>query len=283
MRIDSTYIEVYELLISHGVVCQPKEFDRSKIMKTPLILVAALLLVAATASPSVAQDATSPATNPLPRCFKTATLSTNLPTQLLPTGPWTLEASDVDMPEILLQRFLNQNNTPSFYMWSHFSDASRITLSAMAAKNSGHDGGSEAEAISKALNEIITGNSIYVPEVFHSVALSGDTLQLLATTKPGAPSPRLNRLLIEDALPGYLVRRPKVITNSTGELIAFLNFRENSVTLCDKNGSEIWTGHTGIYDATFTKTNLIVREGWFFRGSVGFDLETGRFRHLPSP
>jgi RHS repeat-associated protein len=59
-----------------------------------------------------------------------------------------------------------------------------------------------------ALNRILDGSSIYDATAFAGVQLSGETQFLLSQNPSGADRVRLNRLLLEDAFPTYINKKP---------------------------------------------------------------------------
>ena len=64
------------------------------------------------------------------------------------------------------------------------------------------------EDLAMELNSIIRGDSIYEVERFAGVALSDETKELLKKKPRGEELVRLNRLLLEDAYPDEIARRP---------------------------------------------------------------------------
>jgi fucose permease len=67
--------------------------------------------------------------------------------------------------------------------------------------------------ILKDINAVVQGDSIYEKQRFSDVALRGETERLLAQDPSGGNLERLNRLLIEDALPQDFLRNPLLTTS----------------------------------------------------------------------
>ena len=86
----------------------------------------------------------------------------------------------------------------------------RLSLPVRAdlARDPAESGNAKAmlSALVKDLNRVVSGPSIYTAARFRGVALRPETLQLLHENPRGQDSPRLNKLLIEDAYPAALAK-----------------------------------------------------------------------------
>jgi hypothetical protein len=96
------------------------------------------------------------------------------------------------------------------------------------------------------LNKLIQGKLIYDEQTFAKIKpyLSGDTVKLL--NKPaGADVSRLNRLLLEDAFPLDITRRPKILFDAATQNYFFVDFAKKTVSLYAKDGKKKWTADVG--------------------------------------
>ena len=77
------------------------------------------------------------------------------------------------------------------------------------------------------LNQLIQGKLIYDEQAFAPIKpyLSGDTVKLL-NQPHGTNVARLNRLLLEDAFPLDIVRRPKILFDTNSLDYIFVDFAE---------------------------------------------------------
>jgi hypothetical protein len=74
--------------------------------------------------------------------------------------------------------------------------------------------------------------------------LSGDTVKLL-NQPAGADVSRLNRLLLEDAFPLDILRRPKILFDAAASNYYFIDFAKKTVSLYGKDGKKKWTADLG--------------------------------------
>jgi hypothetical protein len=101
----------------------------------------------------------------------------------------------------------------SAWLQTSLTPATRQALAAYAPGSS--DPAPVEKAVATDLNDLIRSNSIYTAQRFGTVNLRPETRHLLVeagSTEPGAGRPvwevrQLNRLLLEDAFPGELVKK----------------------------------------------------------------------------
>ena len=96
------------------------------------------------------------------------------------------------------------------------------------------------------LNKLIQGKLIYDEQSFAPIKpyLSGDTIRLL-NRPAGADVARLNRLLLEDAFPLDLMRRPKILFDATSRNYVFVDFAGKTIALYGQDGAKKWTADLG--------------------------------------
>jgi hypothetical protein len=96
------------------------------------------------------------------------------------------------------------------------------------------------------LNQLIQGKLIYDEQAFAPIKpyFSGDTVKLL--NQPiGADVARLNRLLLEDAFPLDILRRPKILFDAASQNYFFVDFAMSTVSSYGKDGKKKWTADLG--------------------------------------
>jgi ATP-binding cassette, subfamily B, bacterial MsbA len=116
-----------------------------------------------------------------------------------------------DLP-VLVARLKQPADAVSVYLQSRFSDETRRLLTAFPGPPA--DPEPLRQALVQELNRIMGGELIYTEERFRGVTLSRETQRLLGKKRLGSALPRLNKLLLEDALPGGIGTGPK--PGSTG-------------------------------------------------------------------
>ena len=140
-------------------------------------------------------------------------------------------------------------------------------------------------------------------------------MRLLAEEPAGKDAARLNRLLLEDALPLQLIPRPKIIADPASAQYAFVEFRHSQIpsytsaliSLCGEDGGRLWRAdldpalqaiikaapgarnmggrggnpNAGVSDARFAGEDIVVT--LMNQNRAGVDLKTGSVRLLPGP
>ncbi len=241
-------------------------------------------------------------------------------------GPWTISVEDLKNPMSFTLDLAGQDKgarrrkTPFLtFLWDRLSEGTRSGLAKKSAEMSGrgnhpYQAGEEVSALVADLNRVIQGGTIYSALTFSNIELSGDTLKLLAQKPAGADTARLNRLLLEDALPLDLVPRPKIIADPASKMCALVEFRHFQdpnftsaiISLYGEDATKLWTadlepqmremiqavpgarsrgGRAGtlnarVSDARFGEKDILVT--MLNRNSAGVDLKTGSVRLLPA-
>ncbi|HUB24397.1 MAG TPA: DUF1080 domain-containing protein, partial [Tepidisphaeraceae bacterium] len=145
--------------------------------------------------------ATSPANQPT-ALFDGATLNGWIAD---PPYATTLSGGDITDVTSLVQKLSNKSDAVSAYIASHLDDAG---TSAISNFDPADDPKPVLSALSKSLNKIINGQSIYDVARFQTVTLRPQTGQLLLTNPSGLALARLNRMLLEDAYPDEIAKSP---------------------------------------------------------------------------
>jgi len=115
-------------------------------------------------------------------------------------GPATFSAADIKDLPALAETLQGHKDDVSRFVWGRFSDATRQEVSAYTPSADNAD--VLQRALVNELNQIVQSGSIYEPQRFAAVRLSGETRKLLEHEQlEPASVPRLNRLLLEDAYP----------------------------------------------------------------------------------
>ncbi|WP_432813536.1 hypothetical protein [Pantanalinema sp. GBBB05] len=109
-----------------------------------------------------------------------------------------VEADITDLPALVAA--LKVDTSIATYLVQQFSTSTRQSLSAYVGSESASQ--PLLSQLIQALNHIIFGNSIYEIRRFTDIALSSETQTLLSQATQDEAQFRLNRLLLEDSLPG---------------------------------------------------------------------------------
>lgn len=257
--------------------------------------------------------------------FRDAILAADPAAKLPAQGPWTISVDDLKNPMSLTADLAGQGNARgrknpfSSFLWSRLSEKTQSGLAGKYAGMRGHGyqsykAGPELDALVADLNGVIQGGMIYRQEAFTNINLSGDTLKLLAQGPTGGDAVRLNRLLLEDALPLQLIPRPKIIADPASNLWAFVEFRHSQspgytsvlISLYREDGAKLWRAdldpalqgvikaapsarntagraeilNAGVSDVRFSEKDIVVT--LINQSRAGVDLKTGSVRLLPS-
>jgi hypothetical protein len=172
----------------------------------------------------------------------------NLPEQ----GPRTVSSADLVQIRSLTIDLTVRSKEPLFvFLWNSLSSETRSALQEDAAKMLGERGASYKPVtgprdLTADLNKLIEGKLIYDETAFAKIKpyFSGDTVKLL-NQPAGADVSRLNRLLLEDAFPLDITRRPKILFDAVAQNYLFIDFAKKTVSLCGKEGQKKWTADLG--------------------------------------
>jgi hypothetical protein len=166
-------------------------------------------------------------------------------------GPWTVTSADLVQMRSLIVDLAGRNRDPLFvFLWNSLSSETRSALqeeSAMMRERGGfYRPGEGLEELISDLNKLIEGKLIYDETLFARLKpyLSGDTVKLFNEPAGGDVS-RLNRLLLEDAFPLDITRRPKILFDAATQSYVFIDFAKKTVSLYDKGGKRKWTTAVG--------------------------------------
>jgi len=174
-------------------------------------------------------------------------------------GPWTLSPDELlqmtllisDLVEHRDQTISAHKDDPLFlFLWDLLSSETKSALEAERAKmvirGVPHEPGPGQQYLVTNLNKLIQGKLIYDSNVFAPLKpfLSGDTVKLL-NQPTGADLARLNRLLLEDAFPLDILRRPKILFDVASQNYIFVDFSKKAVSLYGQDGQKKWTADLG--------------------------------------
>ena len=153
---------------------------------------------------------------------------------------WDLSAAQIRNEQVLVEKLRDSKDSLSKYIWSQLSEELRNEIS--------RSDSIQREKLTKDLNRILHGDSIYDAERFEDVAFSSLTQKLLKTDSPSRSHLRVNRLLLEDAYPNVFLKAhqywpwflaallavviPMVLGWAHGLLITRVNIQPFIVTLC---------------------------------------------------
>jgi hypothetical protein len=178
-------------------------------------------------------------------------------------GPWTVSAGDFNYPIPFMADLVEHNHPPFLFLWDSLSSETQSALEKdrvekkmeIPAKLYTPDLGWQYVAATPGpalqdlvanLNRLIQGELIYNEQAFAVLKpyLSGDTAKLL-NQPTGADVSRLNRLLLEDAFPLDIMRRPKILHDDTAQNYFFIDLAKKTVSLYGKDGNKKWTADLG--------------------------------------
>ena len=164
-------------------------------------------------------------------------------------GPWTLSDGDFQQTYGLTQDLV-QHRDPMFrFLWNSLPSETRSSMEkewAGIVPNTAYKPGAGIKDLAAGLNKLIQGKLIYDEQSFAPIKpyLSGDTVKLL-NQPAGADAARLNRLLLEDAFPLDIRRRPKILFDPASRNYVFVDFTAQTVTLLGEDGHRKWTADVG--------------------------------------
>ena len=173
----------------------------------------------------------------------------NLPEQ----GPWTISDSDLKQPLNITLDLVKHSDPMFLFLWNLLSSDTRSSLDGEKAHihsgaNSGRSyvPGPGIKVLVANLNQLIQGKLIYDEQAFARIKpyFSGDTVKLLDQSH-GTNVARLNRLLLEEAFPLDIMRRPKILFDTNSLDYIFVDFAETTVSLYGQDGGRKWTADLG--------------------------------------
>src|SRR6202050_4471902 len=124
----------------------------------------------------------------------------------------SLSSAAITDPAAFVARLTTGTDAVSVFLRTRLQDLVKADLAAYSASNP--NAKALLSALTKDLNQVIAGPSIYASARFHDVALQAETKQLLQQNPGGQQLARLNKLLIDDAYSGVLAPSP-----STGWIV----------------------------------------------------------------
>lgn len=120
------------------------------------------------------------------------------------TDPVLLSAEEIVNPSGLAQQLAEGKTEAAQAVWTRFAPEAKQVLT-----NAQTPLPTLRITLAEQLNAVLQGPSLYDPQRLAGVALSAETRKLLgARPLPSSHRIRLNRLLLEDALPGHWTRLP---------------------------------------------------------------------------
>jgi POT family proton-dependent oligopeptide transporter len=131
------------------------------------------------------------------------TNSTSAPANL---GPSTFSEGEImDMAQ-LVNRLRHQSGPASAFLWQSLSSQEQASLSNYQPSAPGSN--QVQEAVVQSLNKAVAGPSLYESKRFQEISLRPETTNLMQQAPAGPNLARLNRLLLEEAFPTELSRKP---------------------------------------------------------------------------
>src|SRR5207248_10204923 len=113
---------------------------------------------------------------------------------------------DITDAAALANKLLEESDPLSAFVADQLDDAAKTAL---AANTDSNDNSKELKsALSKSLNKLIAGSSIYAEDRFKGVTLRDEARELLTKNAKGDDLMRLNRVLLEDAYQKELAQSP---------------------------------------------------------------------------
>lgn len=167
-------------------------------MKRALLLCALVGVIVCTNRVLFAADSEAPPTAPLPPGMKMLFDGKTLDGWVqIPQYATNISGGDItDLPS-LVKKLSDKSDPVSAYVSEQLDDAAKTAL---AANSDSNDNSKELKsALSKSLNKLIVGASIYDEVRFKNVTLRAETSELLKKNPQGEELMRLNRMLLEDA------------------------------------------------------------------------------------
>jgi len=164
-------------------------------------------------------------------------------------GPWTISDSDFQQPYGVTQDLVQHIDPMFLFLWNLLSSETRSSLEkewASIVPFTAYKPGAGIGDLAADLNRLIQGKLIYDEQTFAQIKpyFSGDTVKLL-NQPAGADVARLNRLLLEEAFPLDIRRRPKILFDPDSRNYVFVDFAAKTVSLFGEDGNKKWTADVG--------------------------------------
>src|SRR5436305_2475362 len=181
-----------------GAGTSPAVLPEVNVMKRGLVFCAVVGIFVCTNRLLLAADSDGTPTAPLPPGMKTLfdgkTLDGWVP---IPQYATNISGGDITDAAALAKKLLEKSDPLSAFVADQLDDAAKTAL---AANTDSNDNSKELKsALSKSLNKLIAGSSIYDAARFKDVTLRPETSELLKKNPQGEELMRLNRVLLEDA------------------------------------------------------------------------------------
>jgi hypothetical protein len=189
-------------------------------MKTPFWLIVGVGLTssvaaqpaAVTAAPGTAEP--TPAAPPLSRATleKIARMKPIFDGKTLdgwiqaPPAPNTFSGNDLTDLAALVRRLGQKSDSVSIFLVEQMDEPARTALAAFSPTSA--DTRPTSSVLVRNLNRIVGGSSLYDAERFRNIRLRTETEALRRKNPQGQELMRLNRMLLEDAFSGELLRSP---------------------------------------------------------------------------
>jgi hypothetical protein len=116
----------------------------------------------------------------------------------------SLPSGSITDPAAFAAKLANGQDAVSLFLRGRLQDSVKADVAAYSASNA--NAKAVISALSKDLNDVLSGPSIYDRSRFSKVVLRPETAQLLQQNPHGQQLARLNKLLLEDAYPGELAK-----------------------------------------------------------------------------
>jgi hypothetical protein len=164
--------------------------------------------------------------------------------ELHPTGPWTIEGSDLFQIQLqpLGRLLFEQPDEIGKFLSENLSDATLqlFKKSYLDSKNNGYlpNYNYVKYAVVPELNNLIYKEVVlFDPARFKSIRPGYDTLALLAKSKRDKPDPRLNRMLLEDAI-SPIPRSYRLYADPGIGYMVCVDYRKRTLQFYDEEGKK---------------------------------------------
>jgi len=158
-------------------------------------------------------------------------------------GPWLLSDSDLKWPLNLIIDLVNHKTPAYLYLWNSLSSETKTALeeerTKMRVPGVYYEVKPAVPLLTAELNRIIQGKLFYDEDGFAAIKpyLSGDTQKLLDQSAETNLT-RLNRLLLEDAFPLDIQRRPKILFDPSATNYVLIDFVAKAISVYAPDGKK---------------------------------------------
>src|SRR3954464_2606525 len=167
-------------------------------MKRALLLCAWVGIVVCTNRVLLAADSEAPPTAPLPPGMKMLFDGKTLDGWVqIPQYATNISGGDITDLASLVKKLSEKSDPVSAYVGEQLDEPAKTALTTNT--DSSDNAKAVRSALSKSLNKVIAGSSIYDEARFKGVTLRAETTELLKKNPQGEELMRLNRMLLEDA------------------------------------------------------------------------------------